>query len=418
MDEDKLKEEDWLKEVSRSIGEQIEAQGEFDKEDETGVSEESESDEIEEKKKWSTKKKLLLAGGILGVLVFIGAAALIGINYMLDRVNVEKESEVVFAPSDLTDDELKNQPTVSPKIFDEKVEQQVINILLIGVEAINDNIGRSDSMMIATINQADKSLKLTSLMRDCFVSIPGYKDNKLNAAYNNGGGVLLAQTIEHNFDIKIDGYVKVDFAAFEDIVDKLGGVTMDISSSEAAYLNSTNYISNRANRTIKTGVQTLNGNQALGYCRVRYRKTPEGEANDFGRTLRQRKVLTAIFDKYKSTNVVNMVSIATDMLGYVTTNLNKQEMISYFATAAGLGTTELETMRIPVDNGYTDGSVYCGNQTKKSDVLLLDFEENKRAIHEFIYSGTSEATKYSPADTENESSEEQETTTAGQTAGQ
>jgi len=414
MDEDKLKEEDWLKEISRSIGEQIEAEEEKDRianGEEIESIEEPVEMETGEKKKWSTKKKLILACGIFGFLVFIGAGVLLGVNYLLDKVNIEKESEVVFKPSDLSDEEKKNLPSPTVKTYDEKVEKQVINILLIGVEAMKDNIGRSDSMMIATINQADKSLKLTSIMRDSYVKIPGYKDNKLNAAYNNGGGVLLSQTIEQNFDVKLDGYVKVDYEAFEDVIDKLGGVSLDISESEASYLNTTNYISNPANRNLRVGVQMLNGNQALGYCRVRYRKTPEGEHDDFGRTLRQRKVLGAIFEKYKSTNIVNAISIATDMLEYVKTNLSKREMLSYLATAVGLGTTELQTLRIPVDNGYYGSKEYCGSL--KSSVLVIDFEKNNKILKDFIYAGTGEASpsEEPSTDSESEQADNNETST-------
>ena len=335
------------------------------------------------KKKWSWKRKLLLVLCILGVLMGAGS---IFVNAMLDKIHKENPEDIVKLETDLTDEELAAQEaTLKPQEFDDTIEQQVVNILLIGEEAMSDTVGRSDSMMIATLNTVEKSIKLTSLMRDIYVTIPGYADNKLNAAYHNGGGVLLAETIEQNFGIEVDGYVRVDFSAFEDIVDRLNGVDIELTSEEAKYLNTTNYISNPANRNVVAGLQTLNGNQALGYCRVRYESASNGEANDFGRTYRQRTVLKAIFDKYKSHNVVSMISIATDLLSYVTTNLSKSEIISYVTTAASFGTLELETFRIPMDN------CYYGDNINGKSVLVIDFDENNLALRRFIYAGIDDA---------------------------
>ena len=398
MDEDKLKEDDFMKEVSRSIGEQVE-QGENKEQSDEGTQKthidtmsEGTIDTLEQtesenpsKKKWSWKKKLLVT--VCSLLGIVGIACA-GVYYMLDQVNRDDPS-LPQASTDLTAEELKKQQEnlVTPS-FDDAIESKVVNILLIGEEAMDDgDLGRSDSMMIATINIAEKSLKLTSLMRDTYVTIPGYHDNKLNAAYHNGGGVLLTETIEQNFGVKIDGYVRVDYQGFEDIIDELGGVDIDISESEAEYLNTTNYISKKKNRTLTAGSQTLNGNQALGYCRVRYRKASNGEANDFGRTYRQRTVLTAIFNKYKSTSLVNMITIAQNMLSnYVATNMTKTDMIKYITCAVSLGTTELETSRIPIDGSYESAVLDCGSGNYR-DVLQIDMEANKQAIREFIYAG-------------------------------
>lgn len=336
------------------------------------------------KKKWSWKKKLLVVLCILGLLIGGGCSAA---YLMLDKIETERPEDIKKAETDLTPDELaKQQANLKPQEFNNVIEQKVVNILLIGEEAINDgSLGRSDSSMIATLNTVEKSIKLTSVMRDMYVTIPGYKNNKLNAAFHNGGGVLLAETIEQNFGIEIDGYVRVNFEAFEKIVDELGGVDIELTSEEAYYLNTTNYISKKKNRCVKEGLQTLNGNQALGYCRVRYKTASNGEANDFGRTYRQRTVLKAIFDKYKHQNIVNMISIATELLSYVKTNMTKSEMISYLTTAASFGTLELETFRIPLDNTY-DGQKIDGKA-----VLVVDFDANKKGLRDFIYAGIADS---------------------------
>ncbi|SET15238.1 LCP family protein [[Clostridium] polysaccharolyticum] len=342
------------------------------------------SQDTDKKKKWSWKKKLLVVLCVLGLLIGGGCAVF---YTMLNRIDRERPEDIKRAHTDLSPEELAaQQATLRPQEFNNKIEQKVVNILLVGEEAINDGVlGRSDSMMVATLNTVEKTIKLTSLMRDMYVTIPGYRDNKLNAAYHNGGGVLLAETIEQNFGIEIDGYVRVNFDAFEKIVDELGGVEITLTGDEAHYLQTTNYISKKSNRNVVEGKQILNGNQALGYCRVRYKTASNGEANDFGRTYRQRTVLKAIFDKYKHQNVVNMVSIASDMLSYVTTNLSKSEMLSYLTTAASFGTLELETFRIPLDNTY-DGTKIDGKS-----VLVIDFDANKQALREFIYAGIADS---------------------------
>ena len=338
---------------------------------ETGIEEQPPA-----KKKVSIRKKVIL--GILGTIAVLAIALVVFVNYELNQINYETREDVAFATSTGT-------ATPAPSHTPEPENKEVINILLIGEESIydGDGNGRSDSMMIATINCEQKSLKLTSLMRDIYVDIPGYSKNKLNAAFHNGGGFLTMDTIEQNFNVDIDGYVRVDFEAFETIVDKLGGVEIELTSSEAYYLNRTNYISDPASRNVKEGTQILNGSQALGYCRVRYQTASDGEHDDFGRTYRQRTVLKAIFDKYKSKSPVEMVSIGTDLLPYVTTNLTKSQLVSYLTTAASFGTMELETLRIPVDGSHYGDKDYCGSVRRY--VLKIDFDVNNAALQEFIY---------------------------------
>lgn len=195
----------------------------------------------------------------------------------------------------------KNGSTLTDVKVDDNLtfNKNVINILLVGSDhgAIKGDHGRSDSIMIATVNFKTKELKLTSLMRDMYVEIPGHGHNKLNAAYAFGGVELLYQTIAKNFGIKIDKYCVVDFSTFEKVINKVGGVEISLEEKEAKYLNTTNYISKKKYRNVKVGKQTLNGNQALGYARVRYVVSKKYGDGDFGRTGRQRAVLQAALNK-------------------------------------------------------------------------------------------------------------------------
>lgn len=332
------------------------------------------------KKKMSKKKKtVIIAASIVGIVLVLVLA--VGVR-LLSRINMEKESDVKQAETDLTPEELAAQETLPPR-SDEmaKLDEKVVNILLIGEEAMGQGSsdGRSDSMMIASINTEQKKLKLVSLMRDCYVTIPGYRNNKLNAAFSNGGGPLLSKTILQNFGIKIDGYVKVNFNGFVKLIDRLGGVEISLTETEARYLNTTNYIQKKQYRNVKVGMQTLNGYQALGYCRVRHREASNGEHYDFGRTYRQRTVINAVFNKYKSMSVVDMVAILDELLPNVTTNINHGDLVSYATAALTMGVGELENMRVPIDGGYSNG-----NPGGIGDCLILN-EKNNSALREFIY---------------------------------
>lgn len=324
------------------------------------------------KKKLSTGKKIAIA--LASIVVLLAAGVFIAGNYFLDRINYvdkPKEDVPVTESTDLTD---YDNDAIKP------ADANVINILLIGVEAIEDSgNGRSDSMMIATINQDEKAIKLASLMRDCYVEIPGHGQDRLNSAFSHGGADLLAATIEQNFDVHLDGCAEVDFEAFESIVDELGGVEIELTDKEASYLRSTNYISNPKYRTVTEGVNLMNGNQALGYARVRKVPGISGEHDDFARTNRQRIVLNAIFEKYKKQNLIQLVTTANNILPYITTNLTKTEILSYIAAVAGIGSMELETFRVPMDNAYT------GAKINGQSVLSINFEKNNVALREFIY---------------------------------
>lgn len=260
-------------------------------------------------------------------------------------------------------------------------EDYCYNILLMGEEAIDSYgaNGRTDLIMIATINAKDKKLKLTSIMRDSYAQIPGHEDNKINAAFAKGGASLLVDTIEQNLKVKIDGYVKVGFDGFEQIIDRLGGVEISLTAEEAEYLRTHNYISKPEYRNVVAGKQWFNGNQTLGYCRVRYVPTADGLYNDHGRTARQRAVLTQLFQKYKTHNFVELASILYDCLGLVTSDLSAEDMTKMLELVIEERILTLETSQIPAKGTFTD--TYIG----KMSVLSVNWPENAKILQEFIF---------------------------------
>lgn len=266
-------------------------------------------------------------------------------------------------------------PTVKPR-----KEEYCYNILLIGEEALEYFGGsRSDTMIILSVNSKEKKMHMTSLMRDMYVQIPGYADNKLNAAYSFGGTQLLIETVELNFQVKIDGYVKVGFDDFEWIIDRLGGVEITLTAEEAEYLRTTRYITNPDYRNVVAGTQRMNGNQVLGYCRVRYVPTANGTHSDFGRTERQRSVLMKLFNQYKDSNIFSLLSILNDCLPKVKTNISRDDMQDLLQTVVENRMLSMDTLRIPIAGTFEDARV------GKSEVIQVKWPKNLEVLHEFIF---------------------------------
>lgn len=275
-------------------------------------------------------------------------------------------------------------------------DTEIVNILLVGTDKNADEQNeknaerRSDSMMIATIDIKHSKLKITSLMRDLYVDIPGYGGNKLNAAYSYGGITLLYETIAQNFGIQMDGYAEVNFDAFVNVIDKLDGIEVTLTESEAENLNNTNYIKRKKYRNLKVGTQTINGYQALGYCRIRHGKrqangrypgvyTASGKGDDYGRTERQRLTMQAILTKVKTLSPIEMLDLAEVILPNITTDLSKKMIYTYLMTVIQMGTTELKQFSIPIEGGFTSQTI------NGSDCLVPDLAANKNALSNFIF---------------------------------
>ena len=250
----------------------------------------------------------------------------------------------------------------NPRITD------VINILLLGLDEYQDNKrGRSDSIMIATVDKSRGKLKLTSLMRDMFLPIPDRRDNRLNAAYAFGGASLVMQTINENFGMDLEQYVVVDFLAFEKIIDIIGGIPIEISASEFRTLNASIGIDGY-------GLQTLNGMQALAYARLR-----SVGRDDFDRVDRQQKVITKLFEKVGTTNFLRLPGILSAILPYVRTNISTLEILSIGTSVLGFEDKKINRFRLPFEGTY--------NPTTIRDMMVLvpDIAENTGLLHEFLY---------------------------------
>lgn len=325
------------------------------------------------KRKFTLKKFILIL--LLIILILFGLASALILHY-IDLMNLVD-----------TGDRVANSASV---ISSSKVE----NILIIGSDSRNENENaRSDSMILISINKDTKQLVQTSFMRDMYVNIPGFGENKINAAYNNGGPELLMDTIEQNFNIQIDYYVQIDFFSFIDIIDALGGLDIKITKAEALAMidplgEQNKYLNNErgTDYLTKGGEIHMNGNQALAYARIRHIKGTTG--TDFGRTDRQRKVLNMIMDKIKDASLTDINKMLENVLPKITSNMTKKQL--YFLSLRApfiLGYDRIE-LRIPYgdEDSQPDERYWeYGTGADGSSILVVDFDKNSALLRKSIY---------------------------------
>lgn len=320
------------------------------------------------KKNINSKKKRVSAGKVAGIIfavivLLIGGLFAYG-YYALGKISYDTK---------LVDE---NQ-YISEKSL--ASSNDVRNILFIGSDARGEVSGqRSDTMMLFSIDKKNKKLKLTSFLRDSYVCIPssGYY-NKLNASFSFGGVQLAIDTLEYNFKVKIDDYILVDFDAFVKFIDLMGGLTIEgVTKEEAKYLRDVVKIK------AKAGTNHWNGWHTLWYCRIRYLD------DDFNRTARQRKVISAIIEKVTKTNPVKLMKIMEEVLPLIQTNISRNELVSL---AVGAMTSYLRydvlQHRVPAEGTWSNKSV-----SGVGDVLYMDLDENAKLLKNFVYKADKDET--------------------------
>ena len=295
-----------------------------------------------------SKKVAIWATCIAGILIFVlvGATVFYG-NYLLnkiDKVEIDKENVGI---TEEVEEKLSQ--------YDDKIT----NIALFGIDAEDGGVGRSDSIIIATLDFHNKKLKLTSIMRDSYVDIDGYGTDKINHAYAFGGAELAIKTLNQNFNLNIEDFVAVNFTTMPKIIDKIGGITVDITSEEVSYIQGIE----------SAGTYNLTGDQALDYSRIRY-----ATGGDYVRTERQRTVLTKIFEKILAMNPTKYPGLLSEVLPMVKTNFNSAEILDL-----SMGVASLEQERFPLD-GYCEGKMIDGIY-----YLTFDKDATVNQLHEYIF---------------------------------
>lgn len=264
-------------------------------------------------------------------------------------------------------------------------DSKVKNILLIGTDTrdSSEERGRSDSMILLSLNSRTDKMYLTSIMRDSYVDIDGYGWDKLTHAYSYGGAELLMDTIEKNFSIRIDDYIAINFNAFAAIVDAVDGIEIEISDAEAEEINTilqaevNELMGDDINSDLleKGGKLILNGKQALSYSRIRYVGN-----SDFERTQRQRDVMEKIIGKLKSFNPSSIGGILKSALPQLSTNMTTGELYVLSLRLPFLFSYELEQQRIPAEDTYYNTYTDDGG-----DALGIDFDSNLEIIKDTIF---------------------------------
>ncbi|MCI5650510.1 MAG: LCP family protein [Fusicatenibacter sp.] len=334
------------------------------------------------------KQKLPLAVKILIflalILFFIALFFYLALNAQLNKINRVDESDAERIPvSEETFEEnyeegdgesapstLDLTPDSVKWAADQNVmkDKDVANILIIGQDRRpGESRQRSDTMIVFSINKKSGRIILSSLMRDTYVQIPGYSDNRLNAAYQFGGMALLDETIEKNFAIHIDGNIEVDFDGFTAAIDTIGGIDIELNEAEAEYMQQQGY-------SVTSGMNHLDGTTALSYARNR-----SVGRSDWRRTERQRTVLSAVFTKMKDCDVSTLFALTNDIFPLLTTDMDNTKLMGYVLEILGTGATSAESHQIPAEGTYTPATI------RNMEVLVPDLDANRDYLKEHIY---------------------------------
>ncbi len=277
---------------------------------------------------------------------------------------------------------------------DEQLVSDVYNILLVGSDIRpGDQVGRSDTMILVSINKETKRIVATSFLRDTYVKIPIKNEfHKLNAAYAFGGIELLFETLQYNYSVNVDRYVAVDFLSFIDAIDILGGLDVQVYEDELywfnQYIHASNLLVEPAEREHSDYVdhadgsyQHLNGKQALAYARFRYVGN-----GDFTRTDRQRRVVQNIFDKVKTMDVATLMKLLDSIIPQITTNLTTDECMDLIAMLPEISKYEIISWHIPDDD-------FKYMTIDGDDVVAIDFSYYMKKLYNYIYTDAEPETK-------------------------
>lgn len=341
---------------------------------------------------WKDKRRR--AKNFYFLLMLVVALAAVGMGFIGEKLEImntgddvvvtEPTGDIVFEEEDLQmmeaisqagslNDYLYQWANNGGELYSSK---NVLNVLLVGLDSKDalENGGRSDSLILVSLNKKDKKIYMTSFFRDtwCYMNTANGMYSKINASYFYGGPTGLIDTIEKNFKVDIDYYVAVDFSSFVDIINALGGITVEVQEYEAAYINRT------TKHTIEHGPAVkLNGAEALVFARIR----KSDADSDVSRTRRQRQVITSFIESAKGASI-SQLNDALDMLfKYVKTDLTQMQIISYATQALANGWINYDIEQYTLSDSDVFRAGYVGN----TSVVFIDFPLAAQRIQTAIY---------------------------------
>lgn len=320
-------------------------------------------EENKPKKKKSIKKIILIVLLVILIILFVGIA--VGYWYIMDKLN---RSEYIEIP----EEEIEINEGVVEKLTNYR------NIALFGIDSRDQDSytsgSRSDCIIIASINEDTNEVKLTSIYRDTYLKITGHSLDKVTHAYAYGGPALAISTLNTNLDLNITEFVAVNFEAVVDIVNSLGGVSVNITSAELNYINE--YIDATSKNTgikskhiTKAGTQTIDGVQAVAYCRIRYTS-----GGDYKRTERMRTIIDACLSKAKTLSLVQLNSAANTILEKIERNISTGELLALLPKIASFKITDSIGWPYEVKSAKIGGIYYSAPVTLESCVEQLHKE--------------------------------------------
>lgn len=272
-------------------------------------------------------------------------------------------------------------------------DPMVLNVMLFGSDMRDwsgEDYGRSDSLILLSIDNRHDKIKLTSFLRDTYVEIPGYGKQKITNAYSLGGPELAIETVEYNFGIKIDRYAVVGFDAFENIVNTLGGIDIELTQGEIDYINHQRYRNGQTDTeneiTAEPGIVHLNGSQALWHCRNRgFDERDSGdpfvfEGDDWDRTDRQRDFLNTVMEDMKTASLPQIIQIVSEIGPMITTNLTKSEITTLVMNS--LTYLSYDMVETTVPNNYWE---YGETSDGQSIIRIYDFDSARKELAVFLY---------------------------------
>ena len=320
-------------------------------------------------------RRRIAALALVVLVLLAGGAVFSTVNHYLNMINrIDPKDLVVVPPSqeDFEEDEDTGLTPIDPEAAmlstvpeGYSVDEELLNFLLVGQDRRpGEGRQRSDSMILISINPDKKKVAMISFLRDLYVTIPGYSDNRLNAAYVFGGFPLLKAALFANFGVTVDGCFEVDFDGFRTLIDQIGGIDIELTAAESERIGKGTY----------EGMNHLNGKQALAYARIRKIGT------DFARTNRQRTVLLAAYEKVRTKSPTELIRLLEQALPILTTDMtNAQIYATAFQLIPIVSSVSISSYYIPPDGTYYD--VYI----RKMAVMLPDLAMiRSKLVNEYL----------------------------------
>ena len=340
---------------------------------------------------------------IMSIIMLLFGTGMVYYYSVLDSLNYQDVDKTQPTTTDSSD---SNSVTTDSLIGNE----YVLNILLFGQDAHGDgedDYGRSDTMILLSLDNLHKKIKLTSFQRDTYVYIPGYDDGKLNSAFSLGGVPLSIKMVEANFGIEVDKYACVDFDSFRKIINVLGGVDMELSIEEMEYINAQIDVNNQLGKTEfleidysqDPQIAHLDGYQALWYARNRGAESLGGNPNysfsgdDWERTQRQRKLLETIMLSLKEeASLTDIVEIVNEIGPLVTTNLKKSDITFLVSNCMTYLDYEMVELAIPTEGNWS----YGRTDDMQSVIVIDDWDKVRYDLASFVYEDLVTGTNTTP----------------------